>query len=817
MTESSYAQQQSLADPSADRATTLSFMRGVYDEVDWSATPLGPQDAWPALLRLVVDLCLDSDFPVQVSWGPDLLLLYNEAYIPLLGAEKHPWALGRPASEVGPHLWPASEEHLREVMRTGRAYHSDDQQLIIDRHGYPEEAHFTFSLSAIRDTDGKIVGLFNAITETTQHILYERRLQVLRRLGAMSVTADDSLPSTCRAAVEVIGRNRKSVPFAAVYLRNVPDEGPRRSAGYGFDETAAASCELVEPAPTSGPVLEAMEHGGTALVSGLRERYPGVFAPGPLGPLTPDQAFVLPVVMLGTRTPIGVLVLGTNPYWRPDDAYTAFASMAARQLGVIVTDAVSYQGERKRQRALAELDRARTEFFQNVGHELRAPLTMLLTPLQDILREPGVVLPAAARDTVETSVRAGDRLQRVVDTLRDISRAEAGAMIPYREEIDLGSVTADVVEGFRAVTEGRPNLRVDIPAEPLRAYVDRTMWTTIVSNLVNNALKFTREGQVTVSLSGDESQVVLTVADTGIGIPRDEQAHIFERFHRGTSADQQPGSGIGLALVADMTSAHGGAVDVESEPDEGSRFIVRLPRYNGSPEAARLADSAAAAAESEEELGGDRPRLLIIEDEPDLRGYLTRMFTKDGYAVEAAADAATALIALERNTPDLMLTDLMLRGESGLDVLTALRQDERMARLPVVVLTARVDAETAIEAFAAGADDFVVKPFNSAELLARVRAHHQMSQLRDLAVDAAETTVGQLRRALQSNRTTGTAVGIVMTRYELNAELAFQVLKRTSQQSNRKLNDIAAEVVRTGALPDAPVLTPPALPHKSFS
>jgi DNA-binding response OmpR family regulator len=172
---------------------------------------------------------------------------------------------------------------------------------------------------------------------------------------------------------------------------------------------------------------------------------------------------------------------------------------------------------------------------------------------------------------------------------------------------------------------------------------------------------------------------------------------------------------------------------------------------------------------------------------------------------------------LERNTPDLMLTDLMLRGESGLDVLTALRQDERMARLPVVVLTARADAETAIEAFAAGADDFVVKPFNSAELLARVRAHHQMSQLRDLAVDAAETTVGQLRRALQSNRTTGTAVGIVMTRYELNAELAFQVLKRTSQQSNRKLNDIAAEVVRTGALPDAPVLTPPALPHKSFS
>ena len=813
MTESSFAQQQStggdeisyIDDPS-DGATTLSLTRAIYDQVDWSATPLGPRDAWPALLRLVVDLCLDSDFPVQISWGPDLLLLYNEAYIPLLGAEKHPWALGRPASEVGPHLWPASEEHLREVMRTGRAYHSDDQPLIIDRHGYPEEAHFTFSLSAIRDTDGKIVGLFNVITETTQHILYERRLQVLRRLGAMSVTADDSLSSTCRAAAEVIGRNRKSVPFAAVYLRNVPDEGPRRTAGYGFDETAAASCELVELAPTSGPILEAMEHGGTELVSGLRERHPGVFAPGPLGSLTPDQAFVLPVVMLGTRRPIGALVLGVNPYWRPDDAYTAFASMAARQLGVIVTDAVSYQSERKRQQALAELDRARTEFFQNVGHELRAPLTMLLTPLQDILHEPGVVLPAAARDTVETSVRAGDRLQRVVDSLRDISRPESGALIPYREDMDLASVTADLLEGFRPVTDERQELRVEIPAEPLRAYVDRTMWTTIVSNLVNNALKFTREGEVAVSLSADETQVVLTVADTGVGIPLDEQAHIFERFHRGTSADQQPGSGIGLALVADMTSAHGGTVEVESEPGKGSRFIVRLPRYEGSFEATRLADSA--APEHEEEPGGDRPRLLIIEDEPDLRGYLTRMFTKDGYSVEAAADAESALTWLQdsvdaKTPPHMVITDVMLPGQSGLDLLSVIRQDERMTRLPVVVLTARADAESAVEAFAAGADDFVAKPFNSAELLARVDAHYEMNQVRDLAIGEAETAVGQLRQALQSNRTIGTAVGIVMTRYELDRERAFQVLVRTSQQSNRKLYDIATEVMRAGSLPGA--------------
>jgi DNA-binding response OmpR family regulator/two-component sensor histidine kinase len=427
---------------------------------------------------------------------------------------------------------------------------------------------------------------------------------------------------------------------------------------------------------------------------------------------------------------------------------------------------------------------------------------MLLTPLQDILHEPGMVLPAAARDTVETSVRAGDRLQKVVHALLDLSRAESGALIADREEIDLVSVTTDIVEGFRPTVESRLNLRLDMPAEPLRAYVDRTMWTTIVSNLVNNALKYTPAGEVSVSLSGDDSQVVLTVADTGVGIPLDEQSHIFERFHR-VLDDQQPGSGIGLALVADMTAAHGGSVEVASEPGQGSEFVVRLPRYNGSPVETGMAEAAATLA-FEDEVGIDRARLLIIEDEPDLRAYLTKMFSKDGYAVEAAADAESALTWLQdnaENPPDMVITDVMLPGQSGLDLLAVIRQDARLARVPVVVLTARAEAESAVEAFAAGADDFVAKPFNSAELLARVRAHYQLNQLRDDAIDQAQTTVGQLRRALQSNRTTGMAVGIVMTRYDLDSERAFQVLVRASQQNNRKLSDIAEELIRTGVLP----------------
>jgi len=330
------------------------------------------------------------------------------------------------------------------------------------------------------------------------------------------------------------------------------------------------------------------------------------------------------------------------------------------------------------------------------------------------------------------------------------------------------------------------------------------MWTTIVGNLVNNALKFTADGEVAVILSGDDSHVLLTVADTGIGIPHDKQTAIFERFNRGTAGDQHPGSGIGLALVADLASAHGGTVEVDSEPGAGSRFVVRLPRYNGSQ--VDLAADSAAASDGEQDTG-DRPRLLIIEDEPDLCTYLARLFSKDGYAVEAIGDAENAYAWLDNNAdnpPDMVITDVMLPGQSGLDLLAMIRQDDRLARLPVVVLTARADAESAVAAFAAGADDFVSKPFNSAELLARVRAHYQMNQLRDLAIGEAQTTVGQLRNALRSNRTTGTAVGMVMTRYELDAQQAFKVLARISQQSNRKLHDIAEELVRTGELPGVP-------------
>jgi signal transduction histidine kinase/CheY-like chemotaxis protein len=810
-----------LATP-ASPATMQPPVRSLIDALDWSSTPLGPRQSWPPVVQLMVNTCLYSEFPIQLAFGPELVVIYNDAFVPLLGSEKHPWALGRTVREI----WPENEHLIRAVIDTGQAWHNADQRVILDRHGYPEEAYLTYSQSVIRDLDGTVVGLFNAVSETTPHMLYERRLRLLRSLGAVSVTGDESLEATCQAALEVMASNRISLPFAAMYLRR-PDGTPHRVASYGFDESRADICDLVAEEPSTGAVVEALESGKAIEETGIRRQFPGLFTVSPLGPLSPDRALALPVLLGGEPRPAGVLVAGLNPYRPLDDVYAQFANMVARQVGILLNDAAIYIRERERQRRQAEVDRSKTEFFQNVTHELRTPLTTLLAPLNDLLDDRGIALPSAARESLEISRRAAGRLRKMIGALLEFSVAESGGLMAQRQPTDLATVTADLVAGFTLTAEQEGlKLRTELSEPHLVARVDRTMWATIVNNLLSNALKYTTEGEIVVGLGGDDAEVALTVADTGVGIPLAQQSRIFDRFHRGDGTDRTSGAGIGLALVADAVQAHQGKVEVSSEPGRGSTFTVRLPRHGETKESvedelttpydryddelAELIDAepeGRAAAEAAPDAGAaaEQPRLLIVEDEPDLRRYLARLFKREGYNVLAAPDAETALTALLDQTtpaePHMILLDVMLPGKSGLELLVLLRQRPGTARVPVIVMTGRSGSENAVEALLAGADDYVVKPFDSAELLARVRAHRHLQELREVAVDEAETVAGQLRHALASNRTIGTAIGIVMARYGLASDRAFHTLVRISQQSNRKLRDVAEEIVAAGAIP----------------
>ncbi len=775
-------------------------VRRIGRSLDWAGTHLGPVASWSPLLRGTVRMMLQSEFPISINWGPELTALYNDAFAPLMGA-KHPRALGSSVKQTWPESWEQIGPEIERVAVKGESFRADDRRRILYRNGYPEECYFTFAQSPITEVDGTIVGILTVSNETTEKVLNERRMRMVRELGLLSVTERGSTAETCMAALDVISRTRESVPFAVAFLE--PDGGgePERVAAFGLvrDASLRGVTDLSEH--QAGTLDRVITLGKAEELTGLRERYPGALLAGPLGPLTPDAAVVLPLTVSGRPHAIGALVLGVNPYRELDDEYRAFFALVGRQIRVALTDTVAYEYERSRVQVLADLDHTKMEFFQNVSHELRTPLTLLLAPLQDLLATS--VRSSAEHEDLEAAVRAAERLGRMVDALLDLSGGHTPSVLPSRDLIDLAGATADVASMFRSTAQHAGlAFRVTVPPGPVTAMVDRAMWSTIVTNLLSNAVKYTAEGTIEVTLDrtdGDQSLATLTVRDTGAGIPRDQIGRVFERSYRGAGSEAGEGAGLGLAIVSDLVGALSGAIEVISEPGRGSTFTVTLP-LDTVPSAV----SAHGLPRPHDHDLADLPRVLVVEDDADLRSYLRRLLVGDGWAVEAVADAESGLTAIARAVErpfDVVLTDLMLPGRSGLEMVRELRSGTATARLPIIMLTARGGVDAAGEGLAAGADDYITKPFASRELLARVRSNHELHELREEAVDQAEDRARQIRGALDSNRLIGTAVGIMMATYQLTAKQGFALLVRSSQHTNSKLREVASVVVDTGALP----------------
>ena len=782
-------------------------VRAHLRSMDWSRTGLGPPQSWSPVLRQMVDVCLDSGFPILINWGPELVAIYNDAFARTLGG-KHPGALGRSAHDTWPESWDAIGHRLHEVIQDGTTLTWENERQILERNGYPEECFFTFSHSPIREVDGTIAGMFTASIETTAKMVGERRMRVVRQLGAMSVTDAGSTVDCCRAALNILRRTRESVPFAGAVLTSDADSADpavddwEPVGGYGLAADADVSDFLRAVDSRDGVLQRVLKTADAEAVTGLRDQLPDVLPAGPLGPLRPDAAVVLPLTVSGRSEPIGALVLGVNPYRPLDDDFWAFAKLIGRQIRVALTDTIAYELERQRVQVLADLDRAKMEFFQNVSHELRTPLTLLLSPLRDLLQSPGRLTPAEEREDLEAAVRAAERLQLMVEALLDFSGAEARTLKPALQPTDLVALTGEVASMFRATAE-HAGLRFEVaaPADPVTALVDRGMWSTIVTNLLSNAMKFTPSGGVEVALAAAGATVTLTVTDTGVGIPAAQQQLVFDRFYRATGGEQDHGAGIGLALVSDLARAHKGTVQLRSEPGSGSTFTVVLPT--------RIVGWAPGQEVVEPSNAEHSKQAWLIEDDADLRTYVTRLLTDNEWTTRVFGDAESAIEALTSGTvdpPDLVVTDVMLPGRSGLDLVRELRAQEHVARVPVIVLTARSGTDAIAEGFEAGADDYVTKPFSAQELLSRVQANYGLQRFREEAVDAAETRADQIRQALDSNRMIGTAVGILMAGYRLSAADAFQLLVASSQQVNLKLRELSNQVVETGKLPFRPTI-----------
>ena len=296
----------------------------------------------------------------------------------------------------------------------------------------------------------------------------------------------------------------------------------------------------------------------------------------------PRQALVTPLLAQG-GSPSGFLVAALNRYRPLDDDYRGFINLVAGHIATGISSARSYREQQRRAEELAELDRAKTTFFSNISHEFRTPITLILGPVAE-LRAHAPALDEHAQRELDVIHRNGLRLAKLVNTLLDFSRIEAGRMQAHYEPVDLAEVTAELASVFRSAID-RAGLRLIVDCPPLDepVYLDRDMWEKVVLNLLSNALKYTFDGTITVRVAREGDEAVVTVADTGIGVPAAEMPRLFERFHRIESARARSteGSGIGLALVKELVGLHGGTITADSVEGAGTTFTVRLPMGSG--------------------------------------------------------------------------------------------------------------------------------------------------------------------------------------------------------------------------------------------
>ena len=755
----------------ADRSITPDFLRGggelgaLIRATDWTATPLGAPEGWPQSLKTAIRIMLTSRQPIWIGWGRDLLYFYNDAYKSIIGG-KHPWALGKPTSIVWREIWDDIGPMLAQAMRGDEGTYVEEQLLIMERSGYPEETYYTFSYSPIPDDDGTGAGgIICANAEDTARVIGERQLASLRELAARTVDAR-SWREVCERTADALCSNPYDLPFAALYIA----EGRTGlfslagSCGIAVDHPAIPAELGAGPSPW--PLGAALDGPEPILVADLATRF-AVEMPRGAWDQPASAAALLPVPAAGENGRAGVLIVGLNPFRLFDEGYAGFLTLAAGQIAAAIANAEAYEQERARAEALAEIDRAKTAFFSNVSHEFRTPLTLMLGPLEEVLAKDDGGVIADNRQLVEVAHRNGLRLMKLVNALLDFSRIEAGRVQARYQPTDLAAFTADLASSFRSATE-RAGLHLNVDAEPLSepAYVDRDMWEKIVFNLLSNAFKFTLEGGIQVSVSQIGEAARLTVRDTGIGIAEPDLPRLFERFQRveGAKGRSFEGSGIGLALVQELARLHGGDVSVESVVGEGSTFHVTIPLGRTHLPPDHVADSGGDAATlfradafveealrwlpadqqpaSEADLSasslaedGRRPRVVLADDNADMRGYVQRLLA-ERYDVEAVADGEAALTAIRRERPDLLLTDVMMPRLDGFGLLRHIREDADLADLPVIMLSARAGEEAQVEGLDAGADDYLIKPFSARELTARVSATLELARSRSIAADA---------------------------------------------------------------------------------
>ena len=440
---------------------------------------------------------------------------------------------------------------------------------------------------------------------------------------------------------------------------------------------------------------------------------------------------------------------------------------------------------------LIELDQVKSRFFANVSHELRTPLTLLLTPLQSLIQEHGSALDSATRDLLLIMRSNGMRLLKLINDLLDLVRLESGKMEVNSEPVDINRLLHGVANAVKKTAEDR-TIRIEVITDSSVGTVisDSDKLERILLNLLFNAIKFTPAGgNVEITARREESELILVISDTGAGISNEQLPFIFDRFWQADTSAQRKnqGLGIGLALVKELVEVQGGEVSVRSAIGKGTRFTIRLPYKkleNQSIDNPKKADNSNRVDSSglgpqlncteepgignidrqaelypsmrllrkgirpvESETDNKQPRVLIADDEPDMLRYLKSQLSLNFQVIEAV-DGSQAIEKATQFLPDVIVCDMMMPEKSGLEVCRELRERTPTQSIPILMLTARADEETKLTALAAGANDFITKPFSTTELRVRLKNlvdtfHLQQKLARQNQV--LEATIEQLK------------------------------------------------------------------------
>ncbi|HET9452314.1 MAG TPA: ATP-binding protein [Aggregicoccus sp.] len=516
--------------------------------VDWSRTPLGRPESWPAYLKTTLATLFHSRHPMFLWWGPELIQFYNDAYRPSFGEGKHPAAMGQRGEDCWPEIWPIIGPQIREVMEHGRSSWNEDQLVPIFRNGSIEEVYWTYGYSPVFADDGRVAGTLVVCTETTRQVVSRREIEQAQREAE-------------RARRELQGIFMQApVPMCIV-------TGPR----HVFTLANAPYVELVGQEVVGRAVCEVFSEEVTRFYVPILDR---VLETG-----EPVRVREAPLPVRGAD--------GTVTEHIIDVAYHPYCDDSGASLGVLVAIqdvSISVRSRRQMEALTEELKAAlhlRDEFLSIASHELRTPLTGMKLHVQaakrGLVREGAALQPARVNRLIEQTEHGLGRMTRLVEDMLDISRIQSGKLQLSLQQVDLPRLLQETFERFGAqLSEVGSPASLQLP-DALTLDADPLRLEQVVTNLLTNAIRYAPGAPITVRLSAAADRATLSFADEGPGIAPQDQERVFRRFERLSPARHASGLGLGLYIVRENVHAHGGSVSLHSEPGRGTCFTLELP------------------------------------------------------------------------------------------------------------------------------------------------------------------------------------------------------------------------------------------------